>query len=231
MRINFGILLLAIALVPVGCKHAASPVSSQQSPRVALQHEEASVIEALVGVYSSDSDGARPLLSSHFSTRAPDDITRLKQDYSRPLNSDYISTLAENPPEWLTNPEPEPDGKVIREALEDLQRVNELPADADQVGRLRTVPVVELNDAVTALEAASAGSAEQFWDGFNKKFPQSYGYATASRVGFSSNRSIAVVYFSWTGGPTLGLGCVHLFQRVNGAWRLVARWRDYGWTS
>ena len=231
MRISSGILLLAIAVMPVGCERAALPGVSQQSSTEALQEEEAAVLEALIGTYSSGTESALPVLSSHFSTQAPDGITDLKLDYSRTVNSDYISTLAENSPEWLIDPKPQIDGKVIRQALEDFQRANDLPTDARQVGRLRTVPVADLNGAVVALEAASAGSPEQFWNGFYKQFPKANGYSTASRVGFSSDHSIAVVYFSWTGGPTLGLGCVHVLQKNNGTWRLVAQWDDYGWKS
>ncbi len=231
MRISSVILLLIFAAMSVGCGHSPIPRGSQESAFAALSDEEAAVIATLVERYSWGPERALPVLASYISAQAPDEIKDLRLDYRGTLSSDYIATLAANPPEWLIDPKPELDGKLIREALENLRRANEVPADARQVGGVATVPVTELNKTIIALEAASEENPERFWKRFDRKFPGTNGYSSASRVGFSSDHTIAVVYFSWRGGPMLGFGSVHVLQRSRGKWLVVADWDQYGWNS
>ena len=83
--------------------------------------------------------------------------------------------------------------------------------EAEIINGIRTISFRLLGEKIEIL-VATAGS--DFWPKFNAEFPGADGYSTASRVGFSADRKIAVVYFSWAGCPRLGFGGVDLlFQK------------------
>lgn len=60
-----------------------------------------------------------------------------------------------------------------------------------------------------------------YWQGFEAAFPQSKGILRFSHVGFSRDRSQAIVYVGWTAGLALGSGEVYVLQRGGADWRVL----------
>jgi hypothetical protein len=60
-----------------------------------------------------------------------------------------------------------------------------------------------------------------YWKPFEAAFPQSKGILRFSQVGFSKNRTQAIVYVGWTAGLVLGSGEVFVLQRSGAEWRVL----------
>jgi hypothetical protein len=61
------------------------------------------------------------------------------------------------------------------------------------------------------------------WKDFHLTYPNSGGVQTFSAVGFSRDKTIAVVYYSQVGNLFGGTGAISVFQKVGGKWREL--WR------
>lgn len=59
------------------------------------------------------------------------------------------------------------------------------------------------------------------WSDFYKKYPDSSGYITFSRVGFNSDRTKAVIYWETSAGMLCGYGGYILLFKQNGAWKEI----------
>jgi hypothetical protein len=60
------------------------------------------------------------------------------------------------------------------------------------------------------------------WDGFYKKFPNSQGHMSLSRVGFNSDRTKALVYMTNFCGNLCAVGCYFLLHKEYGDWIIRA---------
>lgn len=230
MRIPIKLTFLTIALIVIGCDEQpdVEPLSNSSASKLSSPEQE--IIATLLSVYSDGAeDPLPPVLSSHIGMGeyGPLEIQNLRLDYNRNLDIEYINTLANEPPERLTDIAPVINSHSLTEALNSLVKVNQTPVNAAKVGKFRTVSVNELNQDLINLR----NDADNFWRSFDAKYPENAGFSTSSRVGFSNDGNIAVVYFTWTGGPTLGLGAVHILQKSDSGWELIGRWRKFGWTS
>ena len=232
MRIACFITLSTLLLGFVGCDEQEIAIGHQdESEPSTLGNEEQRVLRALLQAYSyQDEEGKPPVLSSHIGVgvSAPQGIENLQLDYDQELTPRYVATIASEPPEWLFDPVLVMSNEVISEALDSLVQSNEVAVEADVVVDLHTVPVRHLNDYIA--NYPQVGS-DEFWTAFDSMYPRNAGFSTASRVGFSRDGSVAVVYFSWTGGPDSALGAIHVLTKENDQWQLIGAWRSYGWTS
>lgn len=221
--------------------HAASPIgwiprdqgepAGRKPSQPGLNAQEEKVIATLLLAYSfGEEEPLPPALSSHIGIGAsgPKGIDELRLDYDRKLSRRYIATLSEEAPEWLVDPIPRVSNELT-EALASLVESNRTPIDTDGIGDYRTVPVRQLNKDI--VHFSETEDPKVFWEAFDARYPANAGYSTVSRVGFSSDGSIAVLYFSWTGGPLLGLGWIHLLRKQDGQWELIGQWDRFGWTS
>jgi hypothetical protein len=67
------------------------------------------------------------------------------------------------------------------------------------------------------------------WDDFYKKYPNSSGYITFSRIGFNSDATKAAIYSETVCGSLCGYGGYILLSKNNGTWRVIT---GYGcWQS
>jgi hypothetical protein len=59
------------------------------------------------------------------------------------------------------------------------------------------------------------------WNDFYKKYPNSSGYISVSRVGFNTNFTRALLYKSNSCGSLCGSGDYVLFEKADGIWKAV----------
>src|SRR5882724_6509810 len=57
--------------------------------------------------------------------------------------------------------------------------------------------------------------------GFQKRFPDNWGYFVISHVGLNSNKTEAILYLDRFGGGLSGGGSCFLMRKVDGSWRVV----------
>ena len=225
-------LFITFSIGVTSCDEQGRPISSQErQASVVLSSDEEEVIAALLQLYSfGEEELLPPALSSHIGIghSGPQNIDDLQLDYHRYFTPDYLATLAEKAPEWLIDPEPVISEEIILKALQALTESNKTAVNVEAVAGFRTVPVNRLNSDILKF---TQGSPDEFWEAFDSEYSEYAGFSTVSRVGFSTDRTIALVYFSWTGGPTLGLGAVHILEKQDHQWNLLGRWQRFGWTS
>jgi len=60
------------------------------------------------------------------------------------------------------------------------------------------------------------------WEGFNKKYPNSGGFYTFSRVGFSKDGTQAILFVAHSCGSLCGEGYYYFLRNDNGEWKVIA---------
>jgi hypothetical protein len=118
----------------------------------------------------------------------------------------------------------------ISEALFSLRHVNQQPVELGMIGTISTVPFGHLNQQLLRIEDET-DNADNWWKEFDETFPGYAGYASSSRVGFSDDLQVAIVYFSWTAGPTLGVGGFHILKKYDSDWIRIGGFPIWTWTS
>ena len=68
-----------------------------------------------------------------------------------------------------------------------------------------------------------ARRAEASWPGFDRLFPDALGWITFSDVGFSADRSQALLHVHRNGGPRDAEGYLVLLDKEDGSWRVRAK--------
>ena len=61
------------------------------------------------------------------------------------------------------------------------------------------------------------------WEDFYKKYPDSSGYISLSRVGFNTTRTKAIIFRKQNCGPLCSSGDYILFEKIDGKWKDVGR--------
>ena len=221
-----------LMLFLVGCKE--SPELQKDSRRgLSKTEEEVAVIRHLLELYgSSEDEDAPPLFSALLGTsQSPQllGIEPLKVDYCQEITDKLCHDLMD------AGATIEVDEKTfstqrLAEAVNSLLQMNQSSIELVGVEGVATVPVVRLNQELIDIENRT-DSADEFWRSFELRHPSNWGYSSASRVGLSEDRSVAVVYFSWIGGPTLGFGGFQVLRKYDGNWLLVGDFPIWGWTS
>jgi len=123
----------------------------------------------------------------------------------------------------------EPTDSVWRTALADYVSINRLPHALVEGYAFdlpyTLVPTIELQ------EAFAEDAVE--WQTFSARFPAAIGYFTFSGVGFSPDRTLAVVYVEHFCTPLCGSGRLEFLHKQGGRWRpaRVTGVRTCGWIS
>lgn len=105
--------------------------------------------------------------------------------------------------------------RQYREAIADYERVNSKPWVLQR--QFETEKPYELVSSETIkLYFAERGEG---WNGFYKRYPQSGGYVVFSAVGFSQDKTKAVVYSGSACGALCGSWSFHLLHKVEGKWK------------
>lgn len=83
-----------------------------------------------------------------------------------------------------------------------------------------TPPYIVVSSATIEATFKTVADDPMFgWSGFYKAYPDSGGYLVVSAVGFSADRTQAMVYMAHHCGSLCGGGMHHLLEKANGAWR------------
>ncbi|MBE0643255.1 MAG: hypothetical protein IH600_04180 [Bacteroidetes bacterium] len=106
--------------------------------------------------------------------------------------------------------------KVPDDAIQHYKERNAQPATIERKLTLDVEYV--LLSAADIQDMITQGGYEEIY----KRYPNSNGVTTLSRVGFSANRGTAVVYLSHTPGFLAGAGWAVLCRKVSGRWQVTA---------
>ncbi|MEM0967800.1 MAG: hypothetical protein AAGJ31_00490, partial [Verrucomicrobiota bacterium] len=178
-----------------GCRYQEeNPAAHQLAP------DEEQIIEDLLLSYSLGKHEDCPqALSSRIGARPPASRSDGLLDYNQYISMTYLEGLLEVEPEWLLfDLDPIP-ANLIGEALDSMYLQNLHSVDVEKIGAAPTVPSRRL---CRDLKRFDTGQPDDFWRRFDQTYPDNAGYAQVSRVGFSGDRSVAVVYYEFTAGGT-----------------------------
>lgn len=69
------------------------------------------------------------------------------------------------------------------------------------------------------------------WQQFYKKYAGNLGIFEVSRVGFNRNRTIALFYLGWSGGPLAGDGRLYVMRKTKAGWTVLPVSIGPAWVS
>jgi hypothetical protein len=127
-------------------------------------------------------------------------------------------------PDYVRNFDPVPG--IERETVDDFRTRNLRPRAVTALPRTR-VPVERVSEATierfpTGLVRRRTGERMRFWRAFHKRYPDSSGLITLSRVGFNAARTQAVLSVDRNCGGRCADGTIILLARdASGRWRVV----------
>jgi len=125
-----------------------------------------------------------------------------------------------------------PRDKGFREALEDFLKKNETAVR--MVFPTNAPKGVELVSDATVKEIFSAepNAKPNGWDLFYRRFPDSSGLITISRVGINSRGTVAIIYYGEQSHFLAGAGGIRVLKREGGKW-ILKRYESIGpsWVS
>jgi hypothetical protein len=78
--------------------------------------------------------------------------------------------------------------------------------------------IVSRNELDAAFHNPSGNSVGDGWEGFRRTFPNSAGYLILSGVGFSADKTIALVYVEHRCGGLCGAARYYILQKRDGRW-------------
>src|SRR5262249_21136464 len=112
--------------------------------------------------------------------------------------------------------------KLADEAISDFHVKNET---VDLLGDQFSLPTHEVLIGRRTLAALHEKypRTRDFWKAFRRKYPKAMGLFGMSKVGFNSDRTLAVVYVYYTTGPIGGDGRYVLLRKAAGTWIFEAR--------
>ncbi|MEO1074566.1 MAG: hypothetical protein AAFX41_01225 [Bacteroidota bacterium] len=138
-------------------------------------------------------------------------------------------------------------GSLTATRLVEVQRDDALPPDlsplseqtwSDFVRRnaepaeiATSLPVPDVLDLVRedTIRSIFADGASDGWRAFRSRYPDATGFAVVSRVGFSPDSTEALVFASFSCGPTCGSGQYVQLQRRGNRWEAVGT--SVAWVS
>ena len=226
------LIAICVALSASSCKetHQASEDAPQGDH---LAGEETAVIAHMLAGYSLGESADIPAAYSSLlgTAQAPQlsVLNPLKVEYFTEITESLCDDLMESGV-VIEAEDVEVTEAQISEALVSLRRVNQQPVELEMIGAISTVPFARLNQQLLRIEA-EANNADNWWKAFDETFPGYAGYASSSRVGFSDDGKVAIVYFSWTAGPTLGVGGFHILKKYESGWMRIGGFPIWTWTS
>jgi hypothetical protein len=122
---------------------------------------------------------------------------------------------------------------AFREALEDFLHKNS--ADTKivfPVAPSKTIELVSETMAGKFIKARSDGKPGHWrWDWFYRRYPDSGGLITISRVGIDSKTTIAIVYLGWSSDYLAGFGAIRILRHEGNHWVLTHERFGPSWVS
>lgn len=199
------LVLFALALGLSGC---ASP------PKMTIAEQE--IIEALLSQATAAKPPQRYVIRETTSTKElwPDPRGRAK--FAQRLRDEARNRDA-----------------AFREALEDFLHKNNVDTKiVFPVAPSKTIELVSETIAGKFIEVRSDGKPGHWrWEWFYRRYPDSGGLITISRVGIDSRATIALVYLGWYSGPLSGLGAIRILRREGNHWVLTHEPFGPSWIS
>jgi hypothetical protein len=106
---------------------------------------------------------------------------------------------------------------LVREAVADFRSQNAKPRPLNRE-ILKMDPKIEFISGVELDQMFSAGPSEG-WSSFHKAHPDAEGFVSLSAVGFSRDRTFAIVYMENTCGSLCGRDFLLKLTKISGKWR------------
>jgi len=122
---------------------------------------------------------------------------------------------------------------AFREALEDFLHKNSVDTKiVFPVAPSKTIELVSETMAGTFIEAGSDGKTGHWrWDWFYRRYPDSGGLITISRVGIDSKATIAIAYLGWRSDYLAGFGAIRILRHEGNHWVLTREHFGPSWIS
>jgi len=207
------------------CSEVARKEAASKGKEVEIVNEDNLVYKALFGSMGSP---INPAVSSWISLKEPAIKSEVYLDYEYELTESFIQTLLDNEPEDVLEGTIKVNRSSLKEALDSLMALNDEGRDLVSIGGHETVSCIELNSVITPFYEGDPDGVEI---SIEEMLPNHNGFVTVSQIGYNEDRTVAVLYFFWTLGPSTGWGAIHVLQKINGVWGNAQRWRQFGWTS
>ena len=113
----------------------------------------------------------------------------------------------------------EEDFKELKsETREDFQSKNKTSSKLE-----RKFPTKAKYTLISQEELAKIFGGNLNWSNFHKKYPDTGGFSTFSRVGFSKDGLQALVFVGWSCGGLCGEGNYYFLKKENGEWKVVTK--------
>jgi hypothetical protein len=109
--------------------------------------------------------------------------------------------------------------KRVKEAIRDLFRKNATDCEFDLIGTPSPNHVLLSAAELDAFFHPGKSKGNDGWEMFYDKHPDSPGIISLSRVGFSRDGSVAVIYMGNTKHWLAGHGSLRVFEKINGKWK------------
>jgi hypothetical protein len=123
------------------------------------------------------------------------------------------------------------DEAVFAAMIKSYKQANKTPVLLQEKLDLLTKYQLVSHSTIDALFSRNIGrNTGDGWENFYKKYPNSQGYWEVSAVGFSPNRSFAILYFALHGGWRADIGSYIVTTKVDGKWTGKA-WSFCEWFS
>ena len=137
------------------------------------------------------------------------------------LQSDHGALQLDNAYDTFANPlreEAKDRDKAFKEALEDFLKKNKTPVQiVFPTNALKNVELVS-DATVNGFFAAKHNVKPDGWDAFYRRFPDSGGLITISRVGFDPAGTVALIYLGEQSHYRSGQGRIRVLRREGGKW-------------
>lgn len=105
----------------------------------------------------------------------------------------------------------------IRDAIDDFVTKNRKSSVlTDQLKLKASIVLINKSD----VERMFHDSIEGGWDLFHAKYPNATSINTLSRVGFSKDKTLALVYYTYSCGALCGQGQYVLLRKHEGQWKI-----------
>ena len=236
MMTTRALITICVTLFTVSCsdtQEASTGEPKDAPPTDLTKQDEVAVIACMLEGYSLGKNGDTPAaFSSLLGTAQAPQLSKLKG-----VNIEYFHDITESICDDLLEAGAAIEGgdieiaeEQVSTALASLWRVNQQPVEMEKIGTIAAVPFTRLNQELQRI-GRETDSADDWWKEFDKTFPDYAGYASASRVGFSDDGKIAIVYFSWTAGPTLGVGGFHILKKLDEGWQRIGGFPIWTWST
>lgn len=199
-------LLLSIGVAAVALRVNTTASSSSrlasQTRQSEIEEEEYAVYSALIDAGTEDENVNRPLIII-------DQPSAWVGSLDEERSSFYEEIMKSSP-------------DLMAETVRDLKAKNEEPHRFTRRFNIKRRYVLVSKKEIDDLFSGKGGVLDG-WEKFYRKYPQTRGFATFSRVGFNADKTQALVYQAHSCGGLCGGGSYILLTRTNGGWTIKGR--------